>query len=186
MLAARQDEETVTPPLVGENLQIRQEFRNALDLIQDGPFTEAGEKAPRIGLRELPLIGRLQIDVSQIREGLATDGGLARLTRSGHGHEGVLPEEAGQAGHDVAFDRERRLSCHEIIALCTFRLFKQLNDDDIFDNEPSDVPWQLIPKEIPRAVESDRPLVRALRSQDFSVWFDECENTPRDTGRETP
>ena len=122
MFAARQDEEAASPLLVGENLQIRQEIWNALDLVQDGTFTEAGEKAPRIGLCELPLIGRLEIDVGKIRKGLPTDGGLARLTRPGHGHEGILPEETGQTGDNFAFNHGRRLPRYEQIEITTFRL----------------------------------------------------------------
>ena len=76
---------------------------------------------------------------------------------------------------------------------------------DIFDNEPSDVLWQLIPKENPPASSSPtlsachwdafishagedkevfvRPLAQALRERGISVWFDEFTLTVGDSLR---
>ena len=110
LLAACQHEEAVPSQFVGQYLQVGQEFGDALNLIQDGAFTQTGKKAPWIGLGEFPLVGRFQIDVFEMREGRAAQRGLAGLPRPGHGDERVLLEQPDQAGGDFALDHGRTVA----------------------------------------------------------------------------
>ena len=104
LLAPGQNEEAVPSHLVRQHLQVGQEIGDTLDFIQDGPFTQTGKKTPGIGFGELPLIGRFQIDVVEMRKGGTAERCLARLSWSGHGDERILFEQADQAGCNLALD----------------------------------------------------------------------------------
>ena len=110
LLVARQHEEAVPSQFVGQYLQVGQEFGDALDLVQDGAFAQTGKKAPWVGFGEFSLVGRFQIDVFEMREGGAAQGGLAGLPRPGHGDERVLLEQPDQAGGDFALDHGRTVA----------------------------------------------------------------------------
>ena len=54
-----------------------------LDLIDDGAAPQLCEKAPGVGLGEVPLVRCFQVDVLEVGEGRLAEGSLARLPGSG-------------------------------------------------------------------------------------------------------
>ena len=93
LLATCEDEEARSAVLVGQDLQVGQEIRNPLDLVQDRALGKPCEESPRVGLGEWPLVGSVQIHMGQPGEGGAAECGLPRLSRPGDRDEGVLAEE---------------------------------------------------------------------------------------------
>ena len=98
-----------------------------LDLINNGALTKLREKAPRIRLGKLPLVGRFQVDVLQIREGSATKSRLTGLTRPGHGHKGILFEQGRQSARDFALDHALKYTnwlhnMQVVLSICTLIL----------------------------------------------------------------
>ena len=110
LLAARQHEEAVSPRLVGQHLEIGQEFRDALDLVQDGALAQPGQKAPGVGFGEFPLVRRFQVDVLEVRKSRAAKRGFAGLPRAGQRDERVLFEQRFEAGCDLALDHGDRVA----------------------------------------------------------------------------
>ncbi len=114
LLAAREHEQAIPPSFVGEDLEVRQELGDMLDLVDDRALAQLREEAARVRLGKVALVGRLQIGVLQVGEGRTTEGRLAGLAWPGHGHERVLSEQRGQPVGDVTPDHRAR-----IWAICT-------------------------------------------------------------------
>ena len=78
-----------------------------LDLVDNSPLPKLREKASRIGLGEVSLVGRFQVDVLQSGKSGAAKGRLPGLARPGHGNKRVLLEQGGQAARDFTLDHGR-------------------------------------------------------------------------------
>ena len=104
MLASSKDEEAILAQFVSEHLQVGQERRNPLDLVQDSASDQLREEPLRVGFSEFPLVGQFEVDVFETRESRAAQCGLAGLARPRHGDEGVLREQLDQKGGDLSLD----------------------------------------------------------------------------------
>ena len=76
--------------VVHKTLQVGGKARGPLDLVQDRPIGEPGQKTARIAFREGPLVQVFKGNVRLAGEGVANQRGLARLSRAGDDHNGVL------------------------------------------------------------------------------------------------
>ena len=75
--------------LVDPGLEIREERRTALYLIENGAVVKAAEEAPRVGLGEGALVEILERDVRFGPEDLPGECGLPRLAGAGDRHQGI-------------------------------------------------------------------------------------------------
>ena len=65
----REHEEAVASSFVGEDLKIRQELGDVLDLVYDGALAEMRQEATGVRFGEDPLVGGLEIRVLQVGKG---------------------------------------------------------------------------------------------------------------------
>jgi hypothetical protein len=105
-LRARQDEAPRRRVAIDLLLEIRQQLRHELDLVDDGSGAVLGEEPARIGAREVPLVEWLEGDAAQVRERIHAERRLAGLPRSGHGDDRILPRQFDQVGLEIAGDHE--------------------------------------------------------------------------------
>lgn len=90
------------------HLQVGEQVRYALDLVENRALVVAREEAARIGLGELADIGRFEIGVGEVGECCPAERRLSGLPWTGDRDEWVLGEERLQARGDLAFDHARR------------------------------------------------------------------------------
>ncbi len=102
LMAAGQQELAGPPGFIHPDLEIGQQFRHMLNLVQDGPVRKAPEETARIVPREGALVRRLQVDVGFVRKAVPAQGGLSALARPGHGDDRVLREQGGEGRGECA------------------------------------------------------------------------------------
>ena len=94
VLRAREDELPHGAALVHQDLQVGEQGRHLLRLVDDQPPVPVPvQEAPRILFRGGTIVEALEIDVGVVREDAAHEGGLARLARSGDREDRI---ESGQ------------------------------------------------------------------------------------------
>ena len=96
LLAARQNEQAVFSLFIHENLDVGDEFRGSLDLIEDGPIGKLAEKSSGIGPCEFPDLKAFQVGVRFPGEDLPAQGGFTRLSRAGDCHHRILGKNCFQ------------------------------------------------------------------------------------------
>ena len=87
---AGEDEAARLPPGVDLGLEIREQLRHPLDLVQDGPVTMVAEKPARIVAGVLANVRGFERHVGFVGEDRAAQRGLAGLTRPRDGHHRKL------------------------------------------------------------------------------------------------
>ena len=104
VLGPGEDEAAGGRIVVDNALQVGEEVRRALDLVEYRPLAEAGEEAERVIGGELPLRRRLERDVGTVRERHPGEGRLARLPRARHRDDRIPTRGAFQKALERALD----------------------------------------------------------------------------------
>ena len=94
LLGAREDEIAHASAAVHQPLEVGDQVRNPLYLVDDRALGEAGEKATLVDLRLLALVGVFQRDIGAIGEDRPGEGYLALLARPGDGEDRESPYQA--------------------------------------------------------------------------------------------
>lgn len=93
MLGAGQDEPARIGASIDLFLQIRQQLRDVLNLVEDRAVGVLGEKSARIVTREIARIQCLQRHIGPIREGCTTQRRLTGLARAGNDNNRVVARQ---------------------------------------------------------------------------------------------
>src|SRR4029077_11704413 len=83
---------------VDEGLDVREEIRRPLRLVEDDTAGELVEETARIRERILADIGLFERRILMIGKRFPDQRGLARLPRTGEGHHRVLPRQSLEGG----------------------------------------------------------------------------------------
>ena len=91
---------------IDDALQVRQQVRHALHLVEDGAARELRQERPRIILREGPVVRRLERAIGMIGKHRLAQRGLSTLPRTGE-RDGRSPRGGSlQFRRQVAMDHE--------------------------------------------------------------------------------
>jgi len=83
------------------------EVGRSLDLVQDRRAGMGRQEAPWIGGREVPYVQGFEGHIVVLREAASAEGGLARLARTGDGHDGHPAGGLAQARLESSWDHAR-------------------------------------------------------------------------------
>lgn len=89
MLRSRQHEAPHGGALIDLDLQVAQQLRGVLDLVEDRPPRMLREEGPRVAARIVAHVEQLEGNVGLVGKERATERRLARFTRSGDRDDGL-------------------------------------------------------------------------------------------------